>query len=94
MPPSFRGLLVRAAVIAGIYFVFLVLILGEEPVLAAIIGAFGFALMIPLGMLLDRFRYRTQLKRWQQAHGITPEQRPSRDARTTDEPEESEPEAT
>jgi hypothetical protein len=67
-PPSFKGLLVRAAIIAAIYFAFLVMILDESLETAGVVAVFGFALMIPLGMLLDRLRYRIQLRRWEQVY--------------------------
>ncbi|MCB0880873.1 MAG: hypothetical protein KDC33_01465 [Thermoleophilia bacterium] len=77
-PPSMRGVVVRAVVIAVIYALFLMVALKEDPAVAGLVGLFGFALMIPLGMLLDRMRYRSQLKRWRQQRGI-PE--PTRAAR-------------
>jgi len=71
-PPSFRGVLVRAALIAGVYYLFLVLALRTDASGAALISGLGFLLMIPLGLLLDRVRYRMQLRRWQQARGAVP----------------------
>lgn len=62
----------RAAIIALVYLAFLVLVMGESATVAGVVAAFGFALMIPLGMLLDRFRYRVQLRKWQQRYGVAP----------------------
>ncbi|HWH15690.1 MAG TPA: hypothetical protein VNT51_13170 [Miltoncostaeaceae bacterium] len=69
VPSSFRGVLIRAALIAAVYYLFLVLALRTDPGGAALISGLGFLLMIPLGLLLDRVRYRMQLRRWQQARG-------------------------
>lgn len=69
-PPSFQGVLVRALVIALLYGAFLAFAMRERPLVAAVVALFGFALMIPLGLLLDRFRYRAQMKRWRAQNGI------------------------
>ena len=36
-----------------------------------LVSAFAFALMLPLGILLDRFRYRRQMRRWEAQAGRT-----------------------
>lgn len=87
-------MLLRAAIIAGLYYLFLVLLLGESPTVAAAIAAVGFALMIPIGLLLDRGRYRMQMKRWQREHGISPARAARSDAPPPSEPTTSEPEGT
>ncbi len=69
-PPTMRGVLVRAVVISVIYTLLLMLVFRESPVVSALVGLFGFALMVPLGMLLDRMRYRSQMKRWRRQRGI------------------------
>ncbi len=69
-PPAFRGVLVRAFVISIAYGALLAFVLKEKPVIAAAVALFGFCLMIPLGMLMDRMRYRAQMKRWRRARGI------------------------
>jgi hypothetical protein len=64
-PPSFRGVLIRALIVAALFFPYIIFVGGAEAGSAAGITLAVFALMIPLGMLLDRLRYRMQLKRWQ-----------------------------
>ena len=68
-------MLIRAGLIAAVYYIFLVLVLREDATIAGLISLFGFALMIPLGLLLDRMRFRMQMRRWQAAHG-TPSRAP------------------
>lgn len=67
-PPSFKGVLIRAAIIAALYYIFLILLLKEDPGTALAISGVGLALMIPVGLLLDRARYRMQMKRWEREH--------------------------
>lgn len=74
--PSFRGVIVRAALIAVVYYLFLVFLLRTDPAGAALISGLGFVLMIPLGLLLDRMRYRVQLRKWQGARAPAPRRAP------------------
>jgi len=67
--PSFKGIVVRAAIIAGVYYMFLVFLLRTEPGVAILVALLGFLLMLPIGWYIDRRRYRTQLRRWNAAHG-------------------------
>lgn len=88
-------MLLRAAIIAGLYYLFLVVLLGESPTVAAAISGVGFALMIPIGMLLDRTRYRMQMKRWQRQHGASAARPARSEAAPPSEPTgTSEPEGT
>lgn len=66
VPPSFRGVLIRAGIIAALFYPYLVYAAGEEPGPAFLISLVALALMIPLGLFLDRFRYRRQLRRWEE----------------------------
>lgn len=66
VPPSFQGVVIRAAIVAAIFYPYLVFVVGESPAVALFVTLLAFGLMVPLGMLLDRFRYRRQLRRWQQ----------------------------
>ena len=61
--------MVRAGVIAAVYYLFLVLLLKTEPGVAVLIAVLGFALMLPIGWFIDRRRYRTQLRRWEARRG-------------------------
>lgn len=63
VPPSFRGVLIRAVLVAVLFFPYLMFVAGETALAALAVSAFAFALMIPLGMLLDRWRYRMQMRR-------------------------------
>jgi hypothetical protein len=63
VPPSFRGVVVRALIVAALFYPYLVYVAGEEPGVAALISLIAFALMIPFGLLLDRMRYRLQMRR-------------------------------
>ncbi len=69
-PPSFKGVLLRAVVIAAFYGLFLLVVLKEKPATTLLVALFGFALMVPLGMLFDRMRYRSQMRRWNQRSGV------------------------
>lgn len=67
VPPNFRGVAIRAILVAVLFFPYLVFVAGETVAGALVISAFAFVLMIPLGMLLDRMRYRTQMRRLERA---------------------------
>lgn len=64
IPSSFKGVVLRAAIVAAIFYPYLIYVVGESPVGAALVSLLAFALMLPLGLLLDRFRYKRQMKRW------------------------------
>jgi hypothetical protein len=66
VPPSFRGVLLRAGIIAVLFVPYLIYATGSDPAAAILISLVALALMIPLGLLLDRFRYRRQLRRWEE----------------------------
>lgn len=68
-PPSFRGVAIRAAIVAAIFYPYLVYIVKEEPLPALVISVIAFGLMLPLGMVMDRFRYRRQMARWEEKRG-------------------------
>jgi hypothetical protein len=65
-PPSVKGVAVRAGIVAALFFPYLVYIVGEEPGPAFLITVLAFGLMLPLGMLIDRFRYKRQMRRWEE----------------------------
>jgi hypothetical protein len=64
--PSFRGVLIRAGIIAALFYPYLVYVAGEDPGPAFLITLVALAFMLPLGLFLDRFRYRRQLRRWEE----------------------------
>lgn len=66
VPPSLRGVAIRAGVVAAIFYPYLIYVVGESPGVSAVVSVVAFGLMIPLGILLDRFRYRRQLRRYEE----------------------------
>jgi hypothetical protein len=58
--------LIRAGIVAAIFYPYLIYVVGETPAAAFVVSVIAFGLMIPLGMLLDRFRYRRQMRRYEQ----------------------------
>jgi hypothetical protein len=65
-PPSFRGVLLRAGIVAALFYPYLIYIVGEDPGPAFLITAIALALMLPVGVLIDRFRYKRQMRKWEE----------------------------
>jgi hypothetical protein len=65
-PPSMRGVLVRAGIVAVLFYPYLVYVVGSSPAAALVVTLVAFGLMIPLGILLDRFRYKRQMRKWEE----------------------------
>ena len=59
-----RGVLIRAGLVAAVFYPYLVFLAGESPVTSLIISVIAFALMVPLGLFLDRLRYNRQMRRY------------------------------
>ena len=66
LPASMRGVLIRAGIVAAIFFPYLVYVMKESTVTALLLTLIAFALMVPLGLFLDRARYRRQMRRWEE----------------------------
>lgn len=66
MPRSPKGVLVRAGLVAAIFYPYLVFFGGESPVVSLVVAVAAFALMVPLGLFLDRVRYNRQMRRYQE----------------------------
>ncbi len=66
--PSFRGVLIRAVLVAVLFYPYLLFIAKESTQTSAVISGIAFLAMIPLGMLLDRWRYRIQMRRFRRDH--------------------------
>jgi hypothetical protein len=66
---GFRSVLIRAGIAAVIFFVFLYYLNGDSPTTALISALVMGALMIPLGMLLDRMAHRMAMRRWARQTG-------------------------
>lgn len=64
IPPSFRGVLLRSLIVALVFYPLLVYVVGETSSGAALVSAVAFLLMVPFGLLLDRMRYRIQMRRF------------------------------
>lgn len=63
-PPSYRGAVIRAVIVVALFYPFLIYVGGEEPGPAGAVTAIAFVIMIPFGMLLERMRYRIQMRRF------------------------------
>lgn len=61
-----RGVFFRAGLVALAFYPYLVFIAGETPVTSAIISVAAFALMVPLGLFLDRVRYSRQMRKYEE----------------------------
>lgn len=66
VPPSFRGVLLRAGIIAALFFPYMVYAANATPAAAFLLSLIALAFMIPLGLWLDRFRYKRQVRRWEE----------------------------
>jgi len=64
VPPAPQGVLKRAGFIAAGYVLILIFLLHVSVILAIGIGAIGFGLMVAMGLLIERWRYRSQLRKW------------------------------
>lgn len=62
--PDPAGVLKRAGFIAAGYTLVLIFLLKTGVVLGIAIGLLGFAIMVPMGLLLERWRYKRQLRKW------------------------------
>jgi hypothetical protein len=65
-PPSMRGVLLRAGIVAALFYPYLIYIVGSSPGGALVVTVIAFGLMIPIGILLDRFRYKRQMRKWEE----------------------------
>jgi fatty acid desaturase len=66
LPVSARGVFVRAGIVAAFFYPYLIFVAGESPLTAFAIAAIAFGLMLPLGLFLDRVRYRRQMRRYEE----------------------------
>lgn len=64
-----KSVLIRAGVAAAIFFIFLYYVNGDTIQMTLIWTVALGGLMIPLGMILDRFAYRMALRRWERQTG-------------------------
>lgn len=66
LPVSAKGVLVRAGIVAALFYPYLIYVAGEGAGTALAIAAIAFALMLPLGLFLDRVRYNRQMRRYEE----------------------------
>jgi len=62
---SLRGIAIRAMIVAGLFYPYLVYIAGEPPATAALLMVVAFAIMLPLGFAIDKVRYRLQMRNYE-----------------------------
>lgn len=75
-PHSFKGVAIRAAIVSALFYPYLIYVPKNTPAEAIIITGIAFALMLPLGMFMDRYRYKRQMARWEETHGRRPKAPP------------------
>ena len=61
-----RGVLLRAGIVAALFYPYLIYIVGSSPGGAFVVTVIAFGLMIPIGIFLDRFRYKRQMRKWEE----------------------------
>jgi Flp pilus assembly protein TadB len=66
VPSGMRAIALRAAIVAAIFYPYLIYVAGESPGIALVISILAFGLMLPLGILIDRFRYRRQMRKFEE----------------------------
>lgn len=62
-PPSFPGVVLRAAIVCVLFLPYLLYIADEPLDRALFITGVAFVVMVPLGMAIDRMRYRLQMRK-------------------------------
>jgi hypothetical protein len=63
--PSFRSIVARALLAAGLFYFMLALVFEATPTEAVVQTVILTGLMLPLYMLLDRVVYRRKMRRWE-----------------------------
>lgn len=67
--PGFKSVLVRGGIAAVVFFLFLYYVNKDSLGVALAYTVVILALMIPLGMLLDRVSHRMAMRRWRRKQG-------------------------
>lgn len=62
-PPSFTGVVIRAAIVCVLFLPYLIYLADEPFDRALFITGVAFVIMVPLGMAIDRMRYRLQMRK-------------------------------
>lgn len=66
VPISTRGVLARAAIFAGILYLYLVYFANRSIGESILFTLIAFGLMVPIGLIIDRTRYNRQMRRWEE----------------------------
>ena len=66
VPISTRGVVARAAIVAGLFYLYLIYGAGRSPGVSALYTLIAFALMVPIGLVIDRTRYSRQMRRYEE----------------------------
>jgi hypothetical protein len=66
VPSSPRGVFMRAGIVALLFYPYLIFAAGQTPISALAIALIAFGLMLPLGLFLDRVRYKRQMRRYEE----------------------------
>lgn len=66
IPTSTRGVIARAAIVAGLFYLYLVYGAGEAVGVSVLLTLIAFGLMVPIGLVIDRTRYNRQMRRWEE----------------------------
>jgi hypothetical protein len=77
-PPSFKGVAIRAAIVSALFYPYLIYVAGHSVAAALIVTGVAFLFMLPLGLLMDRFRYKRQMARWMEKRDKTAAPKPAK----------------
>jgi hypothetical protein len=77
-PPSFKGVAIRAAIVSALFYPYLIYVAGHSVAAALIVTGVAFLFMLPLGLVMDRFRYRRQMAKWNERRGGSAAPKPAK----------------
>ncbi len=60
---------IRAAIVSALFYPYLIYIAGNTVPAALVVTGIAFLFMLPLGLVMDRFRYRRQMEKWMAKRG-------------------------
>ena len=66
---SFRGVVIRAAIVSVLFYPYLIYIAPESSGTSIVLTAVAFSIMVPLGLAIDSFRYRMQMRSYNKRVG-------------------------
>jgi hypothetical protein len=62
---SFKGILLRAGVVAALFYPYMIFIGGVSAAAALYVAVFAFLILIPLGFLMDMAFYKIRMRRYE-----------------------------